>query len=63
MDKDGFLEKNEIILLLNLSCDRMGVERCSDWQVDYIISLIDDDFNNLIDQKEFLDNYYIVNRE
>lgn len=41
----------------------MAVARCPDWQVDYIISLIDDDKNSKIDSTEFVTNYYIINRE
>lgn len=63
IDSSGFLEKPEMRLQLNLSADRIGVERCEDWQVDYIISLIDDDGNGMIDLEEFMSNYRLINQE
>lgn len=63
VDSSGFLEKPEMRLLLNLSADRIGVERCNDWQIDYILSKIDDDGNGMIDLEEFMSNYRIINQE
>lgn len=63
LDGSGYQEKEEVKLQLNLTCDKMNVTRCNDWQIDYIISLIDDDSNAKIDKDEFVENYYIVNRE
>lgn len=39
----------------------MGRERCPDWQIDYIISVLDEDHNCKIDLGEFLENFYIIN--
>lgn len=63
LDGSGSLERNELKLIFNLTCDRMGVERPTASQIDYIISLIDDDENAEIDEEEFVENYYIINRE
>lgn len=62
-DGSGYLERAELKLLFNQTCDRMGVERCNDLQVDYLVSLIDNDQNNMIDADEFLENYYCIHRE
>lgn len=63
IDCSGYLERGEQKLLCNLACDRMGVERCEKWQIDYIISLIDDDGNCQIDVDEFVANYRLINEE
>jgi Ca2+-binding EF-hand superfamily protein len=41
VDDSGYLEKNEWTLFLKLMCDKLGVERCTPWQIDYIISIFD----------------------
>ena len=63
IDNSGSLDKLEIKLLIDITCDRMGIERTTKWQLDYIISLIDEDFDGMIDVEEFVTNYYIINRE
>jgi hypothetical protein len=35
VDGSGSLERGEFKLLLNLYCDKMGVERCSTSQINY----------------------------
>ena len=60
MDKTGYLDKKQLTLLFNLSCDKMGVERCQPWQVDYIYNIIDDTEDNEIDVNDFLNNYRII---
>ena len=49
IDRSGTLEKNELKLWITLTCDLMKVERCSEWHIDYIISLIDDNGDLKID--------------
>ena len=51
------LKFKEFKLLFNLSCDKIGVERCSDWRVQHIISLLDEDDDAEIDLQEFKNNY------
>lgn len=63
IDKSKSLEKPEIKLLLDVTCDKFNVERCQDWQVDYIISLLDIDRNGHIDKEELVYQYGIINRE
>lgn len=63
IDGSGYLEKPEQKLLFNQTCDRMGLERPPDWQVAFIISLIDDDDNAQIDLMEFMDNFPIIMEE
>ena len=54
---NGCLKFKEFKLLFNLSCDKIGVERCSDWRVQHIISLMDEDDDAEIDHGEFQNNY------
>ena len=63
IDRSGTLEKNELKLWITLTCDLMKVERCSEWHIDYIISLIDDNGDLKIDQEEFMINYWIIIHE
>lgn len=63
IDGSGYLEKKEIKLQCDIQSDKMGVERCKDWQVDYIISIMDVDHNGKIDVEELMYQYSIINRE
>ena len=38
----------------------MGVQRCSDLEVDFIFSQIDDDWDGEISEIEFLNNYWLI---
>lgn len=50
-------------LLLNLSCDKVGVERCTMWQINYIISLVDDSESMTISMNDFVNNYWVLLNE
>lgn len=63
IDQVGYLVKPQFKLLINQLCDCLGVERCYNWQIDYIFSLLDDDGNCMIDIEEFMVNYSIINQE
>jgi hypothetical protein len=63
IDGSGYLERGELRLLFNLTSDRLGVERPDDWQVDYIISLIDNDGNSKVCVEEMVENYRVVAQE
>lgn len=63
VDNSKYLERNEMKLFQALNCDKLGVARCTDWQIDYILSLIDDDGNFKVDIEELLFNYRIINQE
>lgn len=63
IDNSGFLEKTEFRQLCDIQCDKMKVDRCEDWQVDYIMNLIDYNGNGYVTEKELLANYCIVNTE
>jgi len=41
VDDSGYWERPEWILFLKLMCDKLGVHRCQEWQIDYIISVFD----------------------
>ena len=40
-DGSGFLEKDESRGFLNGICLRCGLEECENWQIDYVISIVD----------------------
>lgn len=61
IDSSGAIQKNEMKLLCHLECDRLGVVRSDDWQVEYLISVIDDDGNGDIDLDEFYTHYREIN--
>jgi Ca2+-binding EF-hand superfamily protein len=63
IDGSGYLERGELRLLFNLTSDRLGVERPDDWQVDYIVSLIDSDGNAKVSIEEMVENYRVVAQE
>lgn len=60
LDNHGFLSRKEIKLLFNLSCDKIGVERCTEWEIDYTISIVDDDRNGTISLEDWLANYWMI---
>ena len=57
---NGCLKFKEFKLICDLSCDKIGVERCSDWRVQHIISLMDEDDDAEIDLDEFRNNYRLI---
>jgi Ca2+-binding EF-hand superfamily protein len=59
----GYLEKPELKLLFNLTADKLNVERPTNWQIDYIISLIDNDGNCKVDLNEMTMSYRLVTQE
>lgn len=63
IDENGYLKKNEMNLLLNLSCDKIGVQRCTKWETDYILSLINDSEKQEIHQNDFVKNYWVILNE
>jgi Ca2+-binding EF-hand superfamily protein len=60
VDGSGYWEKDEWTLFLKLMCDKLGVARCEDWQVDYIISVFDLDNDYLVSLEEFQMNYRVL---
>ena len=58
----GHLTVDELKFLCHMECDRLGVTRSDDWQVEYLISIIDDDGNGSIDLKEFYTHYREINQ-
>ena len=63
LDGSGYLEKKEMRLQCDIQSDKMGVERCKEWQIDYIVSLLDFDSNQKIDIDELKYQYSIINLE
>jgi Ca2+-binding EF-hand superfamily protein len=63
INSSGFLEKPELKLLFNLTADKLNVERPTNWQIDYIISLIDEDSNCKVDLEEMTTSYRLVTQE
>ena len=47
-------------MLFNLSCDKIGVERCNEWEFDYILSMVTDNADNKLQKNDFLDNYWLI---
>ena len=58
----GHLTTDELKYLCHLECDRLGVTRSDEWQVEYLMSIIDDDGNGSIDLKEFYTHYREINQ-
>jgi Ca2+-binding EF-hand superfamily protein len=63
INSSGYLEKPELKLLFNLTADKLNVERPTNWQIDYIISLIDEDSNCKVDLEEMTTSYRLVTQE
>ena len=63
IDDSGSLERDECKQIFDSMCDRMKLQRCENWRIDYIISLIDDDKNWKIDFDEFMTNYNVIYNE
>ena len=57
VDGSGYWERNEWILFLKLMCDKLGVKRCQEWQIDYIVSIFDLNCDGLVDVMEFKIGY------
>ena len=57
----GHLTVDELKFLCHMECDRLGVSRSDEWQVEYLMSIIDDDGNGSIDLKEFYTHYREIN--
>ena len=57
IDENGTLTTDDIKLLCHLECDRLGVMRSDEWQVQYLLSVMDDDGDGTIDLKEFHRHY------
>lgn len=62
-DNSGFLEKNELKALFKIFSQRHSLPEPEDWQVDYIVSELDDDGNGKLDLKELIVNYRLIMKE
>jgi Ca2+-binding EF-hand superfamily protein len=60
LSNKGLLLRKECKLLFDLSCDKIGVERCDNWAINYIISLIDENTNGGINESEFTNSYRVI---
>jgi hypothetical protein len=60
LSNKGLLLRRECKLLFDLSCDKIGVERCDNWAINYIISLIDENTNGGITESEFTNSYRVI---
>ena len=72
INKNGYLEESQFRLFINLICDRLGVERCSNWQYSYITryllltnnnSLFDDNASGYICEDDFVTNFLFIKKE
>ena len=50
-------------LMLSLTCDKLGVQRCRDWQIDYIYNIVDSDNSGDISFDEFIKHYFQISEE
>ena len=55
--KVGFLTKVDLNMLFGMICDMLHVQRLEEWELEYLLNLLDDDGNRTIDLQEFIDNY------
>lgn len=55
--RNGYLEINQLRLLFNILCDMLRLKRLEEWELDYLLNLLDDDGNRTIDLDEFMNNY------
>lgn len=63
VDGSGYLEKNELKLQMNLAADKQQVQRCKQWQIEYIFNVLDCDLDERVDTEEFMGSYSVINRE
>lgn len=63
VNSSGMLDRAEFKLMVNHYADKMGVERSEPWQIDYIMSLCDDNCDACIDVQEMVDNYCLIQKE
>lgn len=63
VNNDDQIEKNAFRLMLDIQCSKMGVQRCDEWQIDYIFNQLDIDSNGTIDLEELLLQYGIINSQ
>jgi Ca2+-binding EF-hand superfamily protein len=63
IDESGYLESPEIKLLCNLMCDKLQLKRCTDWQINFVISIVDLDGDRQIDLEEFVAHYSKIHME
>lgn len=61
--KEGFLLKPQLKMLLNMQCEEMGVNKCEEWQIDYLIGVIDKNQNAEIDIEELELSYNVIHCE
>lgn len=63
VSQDGKIQKPEFKLMIDLMADRMKVERCPGWKIDYIFSLFDTKHDGDIKIDSFLANHGHIHRE
>jgi Ca2+-binding EF-hand superfamily protein len=63
IDESGYLESPEIKLLCNLMCDKLQLKRCTQWQINFVISIVDLDGDRQIDLEEFVAHYSKIHME
>ena len=59
-ERTGFLTKANLRLLFGQICDMMHVNRLEEWELDYLLTLLDEDGNHTIDPMEFIHNYLFI---
>jgi hypothetical protein len=60
INRNNALERKECKILFDLSCDKIGVHRCTDWELDYIISQVSERGDIGMSQAEFISGYWMV---
>lgn len=54
------LERKECKILFDLSCDKIGVHRCTEWELDYVISQVSERGDVGMTQVEFISGYWMI---
>ena len=58
-----YIEKEELLPFLQNICKNEKIKDCSQWQVEYILSLIDLNHDGRLDFEEIAKNYSVILRE
>lgn len=59
----GYLKNEELLPQFITICEKENFDDCKQWQIDYIISLFDDNANGALELVELIENYGFIVKE